>query len=151
MASDSDNAIDIERSLISFQKQARLHKQQWQQQSGLSLLDTLLLRCVVEEGPKRMRLISDRFAIKMSTLTSFIDKLERKGVVKRKHSPQDRRVVLLHPTRKGQQLIKKYQHILFRVLNSFLDQIPYPQQEAFLQAVADLPTIFLKQLEGENE
>ncbi|MEL6592317.1 MAG: MarR family transcriptional regulator, partial [Bacteroidota bacterium] len=76
------------------------------------------------------------------TLTSFIDKLERKGVVKRKHSHKDRRVVLLHPTRKGQQLIEKYQHILFQALESFLDHIPHPQREAFFQAVSSLPATY---------
>lgn len=54
---------------------------------------------------KKMKEVGEYFNIKLSTLTSTIDKLEKNKLVKRKNSKDDRRVIYIKPTGKGQNLL----------------------------------------------
>merc|ERR1711916_141679 len=55
-----------------------------------------------------MKEIGQYFNVKLSTLTSIIDKIERQKLVKRVNSSTDRRVVYLEVTKKGQRLYENY-------------------------------------------
>jgi len=58
-----------------------------------------------EEDQKKMKEVGEHFGIKLSTLTSTIDKLEKGKLVKRKNSKDDRRVIFIQPTPKGKKAI----------------------------------------------
>ncbi|WNJ20753.1 MarR family transcriptional regulator [Pontibacter sp. G13] len=64
-----------------------------------------IIRYLTEEEQKKMKEVGEHFNIKLSTLTSTIDKLEKNKLVKRKNSKEDRRVIFIRPTNKGQTLL----------------------------------------------
>jgi DNA-binding MarR family transcriptional regulator len=49
------------------------------------------------------------FGFKKSTLTSLLDRLERRGLVRREPHPHDRRSVLVHVTEEGRRLADQVQ------------------------------------------
>lgn len=58
-----------------------------------------------EHEMQKMKEVGEHFDIKLSTLTSTIDKLEKNKLVKRKNSKEDRRVIYIRPTAKGISLL----------------------------------------------
>jgi DNA-binding MarR family transcriptional regulator len=65
---------------------------------------TLLLS---ETGERRLSHISRHMMVHPTTVTVVIDQLEKKGLVKRKGDPTDRRVVLAKLTAAGQAVIRE--------------------------------------------
>lgn len=55
-----------------------------------------------------------------TTLTRILDKLERKGYLKRQNSPTDRRVFLIFLTDEGRELERKLVPIAYEVLDNAL-------------------------------
>ena len=67
---------------------------------------------VALNGRKKMKDIGEAFNIKLSTLTSIVDKIERQKFVRRINSKEDRRAVYLDLTPKGKRLYEKYSHYI---------------------------------------
>ena len=65
-----------------------------------------IIRYLNEHDMQKMKEVGEYFNIKLSTLTSTIDKLEANKLVKRKNSKEDRRVIYIRPTAKGQALLQ---------------------------------------------
>ena len=55
--------------------------------------------------------LAKKTSLGKSTLTSMLDRLEKSGLVKRRHSLQDRRKILIIRTQKDKALQKKYDKI----------------------------------------
>ncbi|MFN2615714.1 MAG: MarR family winged helix-turn-helix transcriptional regulator [Thermoleophilaceae bacterium] len=79
------------------------------------------------------------------TATRMLDSLERAGVVERRHSSDDRRVVAVHLTRKGRRLLERKRALISekrRALYDSLDEPERVQVERLLrrlaQAIEDL-------------
>ena len=53
-----------------------------------------------------MKEVGEHFNIKLSTLTSTVDKLEQNRLVRRRNSREDRRVIYIQPTNRGEQLLE---------------------------------------------
>ncbi|MEM6763489.1 MAG: MarR family transcriptional regulator [Bacteroidota bacterium] len=81
----------------------------------ISALEMDLIQFVVRNGPQKMKAIAENFAIKLSTLTSIIDKAERHRILKRVNSKEDRRVVYLDVTKKGERINQEFNEYLHEV------------------------------------
>src|SRR5262249_44109481 len=53
------------------------------------------------EGPRMMREVSEFLTVAVNSVTSIVDNLERKGLVRRRRSEEDRRVVRVELTDAG--------------------------------------------------
>ncbi len=62
---------------------------------------------LISEGHETMRVLANEMHVKMPTLTTHIDKLEKAGYVKRSHDSDDRRVIRVTMTTKGKTAWKK--------------------------------------------
>lgn len=69
-------------------------------ESDIEIIDYL-----IAHEQKKMKELGERFNIKLSTLTSIIDKLEKNKLVKRRNSKKDRRVIYIHLTSRASQLM----------------------------------------------
>lgn len=116
----------LEKSLYDLADVYRKHQAYIKTKYKISALDMEILQLVVVEGPKKMKEIGDHFQIKLSTLTSIIDKIERNRLVKRVNSRLDRRVVFLEASPKGKQVYADYSNhiqLIARMMqNSLNDQ-----------------------------
>jgi len=65
------------------------------------------------------------------SMTRMVDRLEQKGLVRRERSSEDRRVVLLFLTERGQQLVPELKPVAVRVLNRFLKGFTREELEQF--------------------
>ncbi|GAA3400593.1 MarR family winged helix-turn-helix transcriptional regulator [Paenibacillus hodogayensis] len=64
-----------------------------------------ILEFLYHKGPHPIQKIGDKFSIPSGSVTYVVDKLEKKGLVHRELSPEDRRLVLVKLTDAGQELL----------------------------------------------
>jgi DNA-binding MarR family transcriptional regulator len=74
---------------------------------NVSELDVEIIQYIRDHDMKKMKDIGEYFQIKLSTLTSIVDKLEKHSLVKRKHSRDDRRVIYIQMADGGNQLLEQ--------------------------------------------
>ncbi|MEM6343691.1 MAG: MarR family transcriptional regulator [Bacteroidota bacterium] len=114
----------LEKNLYDLADIYRKHQTYIKTKYKISALDMEILQLVIVEGPKKMKEIGEHFQVKLSTLTSIIDKIERKRLVKRVNSRHDRRVVHLAASPKGKQVYTDYSNhiqLIAKMLQTSLD------------------------------
>ena len=71
---------------------------------NLSLQETKAVSFLGQHNESIMREIADYLRVAVSTVTGLVDKLEKKNLVKRKRSDEDRRIIKIALTPKGQEV-----------------------------------------------
>jgi MarR family 2-MHQ and catechol resistance regulon transcriptional repressor len=99
-------------------------------ESGFSSLsDFAVLEVLLHKGPLPVNVIGEKVLLTSGSITTAIQRLEKKGLVRREKSEADARVVLVHFTPEGEALI----------------------DEAFLSHAANLDRLFEVLDERERE
>jgi DNA-binding MarR family transcriptional regulator len=125
----------IERSMVDLNNVYRKHAAYIKAKYNVSSLEMEILQYIILEGPKKMKEIGKHFKIKLSTLTSIIDKIERQRLVKRVNSREDRRVVFLEISRKGLRLYNDYSSYMKIVSQSMQERMNQNQYDSFLNVI----------------
>ena len=105
-----DRAEEIQ-NILELQDELTRHRMAWDLEPWLELeistpqLKALLL--VSEEKGIRMRELAHRLGGSFSNATVLVDRLVERDLIERLAEPQDRRVVLVRSTEKGQRLIEQ--------------------------------------------
>ncbi len=131
----------IERSMVDLNEIYRKHAAYIKTKYNVTSLEMEILQYIMREGPQKMKEIGEHFKIKLSTLTSIIDKIERQKLVKRVNSREDRRVVFLEISRKGHRLYNDYSNYIKIVSQSMQEKMDETQYNVFLgmiQKVSEL-------------
>jgi MarR family 2-MHQ and catechol resistance regulon transcriptional repressor len=68
---------------------------------ALSLVHLNVLTALEAEGPLAMKRLAELMDVSDASATGIVDRMEKRGLVERRHGTADRRVVLVHPTSAG--------------------------------------------------
>ncbi|WP_240452165.1 MarR family transcriptional regulator [Virgibacillus sp. YIM 98842] len=83
---------------------------------GMKSSDFTVLEALYHKGSQTVRDISNAVLINTGSITYVIDKLEKKGYVKRRHCQEDRRVVYIDITENGtalmDEIFPKHQQVI---------------------------------------
>ncbi|HOV80899.1 MAG TPA: MarR family transcriptional regulator [Bacillota bacterium] len=63
-----------------------------------------VLRCLWDENGQTVKNLAERLMLDSSTMTSVLDRLEQKKLIKRKPDSQDRRAIKVIITKRGREL-----------------------------------------------
>jgi DNA-binding MarR family transcriptional regulator len=91
---------------------------------GISLAQLRLLRTLARDGSMPATQLASAVAISPSSLTQALDGLERRGLVERVRSTDDRRVVTVALTQEGARRSEARRAELRRVLEQTFDDLP---------------------------
>lgn len=108
-------------------------------QLGLTNAEGHLLTFLASYAPSPVGEIGRVFGVKGSTLTSRLDRLERRGLLTRRPHPEDRRSYLVEPTAAGRELGTKVRaevEELERVIGEEMPEGALSGFEAVLEAIA---------------
>ena len=94
-----------------------------------------LIQFVLSGEPKRMKDVEKYFNLKLSTLTSIIDKAEKTKLIKRVNSKGDRRVVFLEAVPKGIRILDNYDQSMKDLATQMESQMSPDVYKAFLKAL----------------
>jgi DNA-binding MarR family transcriptional regulator len=102
-----------------------LHSRQLARQHGITTPQLLILKQIQGESAMTVSQLAKQISLKQATVTDILNRLERKGLIRRCKDTGDRRRVLIEETATGQKL---------------LDAAPSPLQETFLEKFEELET-----------
>jgi DNA-binding MarR family transcriptional regulator len=71
---------------------------------ALSLIHLQVLAILENEGPLSMSRLAEALDVADASATGIVDRMEKRGLVERRHDTDDRRLVLVHPTEAGEQV-----------------------------------------------
>jgi len=133
------NAVDHTDRLIdcisSLNEIRRKHHHYIKTKYKITGMEMEIIQWLYIEGPRKMKEIGENFNIKLSSLTSVIDKIERQKLVYRKNSKDDRRVVFLDISDKGKRLYRDYSDYL-KVLSLLMKRdMNQKDFEAFVKGI----------------
>jgi MarR family 2-MHQ and catechol resistance regulon transcriptional repressor len=84
------------------------------------------------EGPRMMRELAEHLAVAVNTMTSIVDGLEKKTIVQRHRSEEDRRVIRVELTDSGREIYQSAVEVNLRLFRSMLGALTADEQEIFL-------------------
>jgi MarR family 2-MHQ and catechol resistance regulon transcriptional repressor len=74
---------------------------------GLGLSDFGVLEALLHKGPLPVNVLGKKVLLTTGSITTAVDRLERRGLVERQDDPKDRRARIVHLTNDGLALIRK--------------------------------------------
>ncbi len=89
---------------------------------GISYLEFLVLKATCE-GPQPMVVLARRYYVTKATITSVVDELERKGLVNRRRSEEDRRTVFVELTQHGREVFRRGVELFKELSDEMLEGI----------------------------
>jgi len=106
----STNSGDLAELCIALGKAMYKQADRFLSAYGLTPSQFEILTVLSEEGEIPLNRLSERLCCACSNVTGIVDRLERDGLVKRERSQEDRRVILLGLTDKGQETWSSVPH-----------------------------------------
>ncbi|MEZ5992090.1 MAG: MarR family winged helix-turn-helix transcriptional regulator [Planctomycetota bacterium] len=97
--------------------------------------DGHLLSYVLRYGPCTVGRLRDVFGIKGATLTGQLDRLEKRGLLKRGLNPEDRRSFLVGVTPKGRRLVRRTGEHVKEIESVVRGQVSDRDYAAFLRVI----------------
>jgi DNA-binding MarR family transcriptional regulator len=117
---------------------------------GLTGPQLTVISILSELGDLSLSSLSERIRAQNSTVTGIIDRMEREGLVRRERSAEDRRIVLIRLTDKGQTLAREVALEPMAIIRAALDGIPRRDIDELFR-VLDLVQARVRELVGDTE
>jgi DNA-binding MarR family transcriptional regulator len=92
-------------------------------------------------GPMAVGALVEAVGVKRSTLTNILDRLERRGLVRREINPRDRRSFVVRPTRGGERAAKKVAEAFTAVDRKLARTTSAAERQAFYSVLARLEEV----------
>ena len=118
-----------------------LHSKRVARESGLTIPQVVVLQSVRELGEVTTGQISRRVSLSQGTVTSILDRLEERELVRRYRSTKDRRVVHTQLTKEGRAALRKAPPLLHERFLERFEELPARRQLDIvrtLQKVAEM-------------
>ena len=101
----------------------------------LSKTELFALLYLTRKEQTTMSELADTIGVPMSTATGLVDRLVRKSYVQRVRSEEDRRIVMLALTEKGERLVDEFKDIMSRYMSRIMEGLTKEEQQQ-LMAIA---------------
>jgi DNA-binding MarR family transcriptional regulator len=92
-------------AMTSFSPRDRGLLKSWHRHA-ISLVHVNVLTSLDIEGPLSMRRLAETMDVSNASATGIVDRMEKRGLVERRHDEADRRVVIVCPTEQGRQVFR---------------------------------------------
>lgn len=75
-------------------------------QGSLNVVHLSLLSTLEASGAQPMGVLADELDVSVASATGIVDRMEKRGLVERRHAANDRRVVLVEATERGLKVVR---------------------------------------------
>lgn len=108
----------------------------------ISVNDMHILEAIGIHEPRNMSAVSRDLSVTVGTLTIAVNSLVKKGYVKRVRSEEDRRVVLISLTQKGEKAYFHHKNFHDKMVLAVLKDLNAEETEALTRALTKLQDFF---------
>jgi DNA-binding MarR family transcriptional regulator len=91
-----------------------------------------LLRTLSAEGPMITKALGGRFRVPVSTMTGLVDRMEKKGLIRRVSGRRDRRSIELELTPAGSLALREHGRGIEAIARGMLEALPERDQQALI-------------------
>jgi len=141
----------VEAIIYLYTEARRLTKDQ-AARHGLTGPQLSVAKILEDIGDLSLSELSERINAQNSTVTGIVDRMEREGLVERKRSSDDRRVVHIRLTKKGNELARSMKFEPFEIFkNAFEQALTREELGQLLQLLDKLATNVRKQVATRAE
>jgi DNA-binding MarR family transcriptional regulator len=118
---------------------------------GISMTHFHVLTLLRYHDAMPMGRLAEILDVSMSNATGIIDRMEDRGLVERVRVPDDRRLVLVRPTRAGLDLVDEVELVRSEIVANALGRMTPAQVDGLGRAMADLQDAVEAELAGAPE
>jgi DNA-binding MarR family transcriptional regulator len=149
---DVDQVLE---AIIYFTTETRRITKELAKRSNLTGPQLTILKILETIGDLSLSEVSDRIRAQNSTVTGIIDRMEREGLVQRVRSVEDRRVIRIHLTEKGEKLARSIPVEPMEVLRGALAGLAPAETKEFLRIMTKIAkrirTVVRRDIEGDRK
>ena len=102
---------------------------------ALSLVHLNVVTVIEADGPLSMGRLAEALDVSVASVTGIVGRMEKRGLVERRHDEDDRRVVLVHLTEAGAQIFRDVEQHRRDSLARLLEQLTVEQLDGFLAGI----------------
>ncbi len=102
---------------------------------ALSLIQLNVVAVLEAEGPLPMSRLADELDVSVASATGIVDRMERRGMVQRRHATDDRRVVDVHLTEQGTGIFRDLEAHRREHLARLLGELTEEELAGFLKGI----------------
>jgi DNA-binding MarR family transcriptional regulator len=100
--------------------------------SPFSLIHLGVVSILEAAGPLSMSRLAAALGVSVASATGIVDRMESRGLVERRHSDDDRRVIVVHLTESGRDLFQKVERQRRKHLAGLVQRLTDEEIDAFL-------------------
>ena len=104
----------------------------------LSVKELHTLAAIGQGRPKTMSQVAASLKINVSTLTTAVNKLVKKGYVDRFRIPEDRRIVKIRLTETGAAAVQEHEDFHMAMISEAISQVPEDQIGKFIESIDNI-------------
>ncbi|WP_160685122.1 MarR family transcriptional regulator [Clostridium sp. C2-6-12] len=110
--------------------------------SELSITEVHTIEAIGMYTERTMSEVAQKLKITVSTLTTAVNKLIKKGYVERKRIEEDRRVVLVKLTKKGKLAYRIHEKFHREMVNTAIDGLNLEEEELLISSLNKINEFF---------
>ena len=118
--------------------------------SDLSVTEIHTIEAIGMYTDRTMTEVAQDLKITVGTLTTAINKLIKKGYVERKRTEEDRRVVLIHATKKGKLAYRLHEKFHSDMINETIGVLDEDQEKILVSSLEKLNVFFMEKYELDS-
>ena len=100
-------AGDVRDELLSWNPREFISAFRRWHHGAFSLIHLNVLTMLETDGPESMSRLAEALDVSVASMTGIVDRMEKRGLVERRHEEKDRRVVLVYPTEAGLDVFRE--------------------------------------------
>jgi DNA-binding MarR family transcriptional regulator len=102
---------------------------------SLSLIHIHVLTILEVQGPLSMSRLAEELDVSVASATGIVNRMEERGLVKRRHADSDRRVVSVQATHRGNEVFERLRRHRREKIKKMLAQLSDEELAAFLMGL----------------
>ena len=112
--------------------------------------DMHIIEAIGMEEPRNMSMIAHRLSVTVSTLTTNMNGLEKKGYIRRERSSEDKRVVYVVLTEKGKKAFYHHRDFHRKMIRAIVRDLSEEEMEILCRCLVNLNS-FLEPEAGKKQ
>jgi DNA-binding MarR family transcriptional regulator len=112
----------------------------------LNIQELRVVELLGDEGPHMMREVAQFLNVAVNSVTSIVDNLEKKALVRRLRSAEDRRIVRVELTDAGRLIHQDALDVNMKLFRTMLRALTEEEQEVFLMLIRKIVRVGRSQI-----
>ena len=134
----ADRSLEVLAALRRIIRATDLHSKYLLKMSGLTTPQIIVLQSIRDLGEVTTGLVSERVNLSQGTVTSILDRLERRGLIERYRSMTDRRVVHARLTESGYAVLRRAPPLLHEHFVEAFAALDVANQDRIIRTLKDV-------------